>query len=595
MVGLALAAAAFGAWGLLIYDLCHHHPLDAVSIGYHTLQLFALHAPHLDPPVPMQLHLGRWLAAMVVLGALARGLWKTFQSERRILWSRMRRGHVVICGLGRLGLQLAREFRAGDWRVVAIESGAAPGRIAAALDAGVAVIAGDACDPRSLARAAVGRASKVIAVCEDEQKNVAIAAAVGELVSRKGQTTGAFQAKSGTECLLFVADPRLRQTFRTAGLFPHSGSRYRVDVKGIDWFDLAARQALRDAPLDWETIGEGDPRVVHLVIVGLGPMGRHLAVQAGRIGHFANARKLKVTVIDERKSTRPAEFLSRYPKFPQVCDYSFLPIDVTSGGYPDPEAVVQALSQAGAGEELVTVAVCWDGTSRPITDAVEMLQGLERDDPTNLSIALALSRAGGGARQVLVFLTRRVGLGALLPEKGRGSAIGARVHAFGGLEQTWSLDSLLHEKDDAIAKAVHAVYCARNPKSTSTTSWDELPDDLKDSNRRAADHIPVKMRALGYRVAAVEKGKAEIQSFDGPQKELLAKMEHESWMAELLLKEYSFAPGSRDSQRKTHEDLQSWAELTKDTRKKDFDHVETIPAVLRGDKPDEGFRIYKRS
>jgi hypothetical protein len=432
----------------------------------------------------------------------------------------------------------------------------------------------------------------MIAVCDDEQKNVAIAAAVGQLVTRKGQPAGVFNTDSGTECLLFVADPRLRQTFRTAGLFPRNGSQYRVNVKGIDWFDLAARLVLAKAPLDWERIGEHDPTVAHLVIVGLGAMGRHLAVHAARIGHFANFHKLRITVIDERNSTRPAEFLARYPKFPDVCEYAFVPIDLTSGGYPDAQTVLQVLPKAANVKELLTVAVCWDSAKNPGADASEMLNGLERDDPTNLNIALALSRAPGG-RQALVFLTRKLGLGALFPNEGRGMAIGPRVHAFGMLEETWSRNTLLDEEQDRIARAFHEDYRERSKGSASSVAWDDLDEDLKDSNRRAADHIPVKMRALGYRVDKFQEGRVAIESFTDDEKLLLARMEHESWMAELLLQGYSFAPGPRDRQKKTHGSLQPWTGLDEPTRKKDIDQVETIPGALKG-KDGKGFRIYSQ-
>lgn len=80
-VGFALTAAAFGAYGLWIYEVAYGEHPDVLSVGYHTLQLFALHAPHLEHPVPWQLNVGRWLAAAVVLGTVARGFWAVFRPE----------------------------------------------------------------------------------------------------------------------------------------------------------------------------------------------------------------------------------------------------------------------------------------------------------------------------------------------------------------------------------------------------------------------------------------------------------------------------------------------------------------------------------
>src|SRR6266849_3818233 len=77
---IALAAAGSGAYGLWLYDVSHEGEADLWSIGYHTLQLFVLHAPHLDPPIPWPLHLGRWLAALVVSAAVMKGLLRAYRS-----------------------------------------------------------------------------------------------------------------------------------------------------------------------------------------------------------------------------------------------------------------------------------------------------------------------------------------------------------------------------------------------------------------------------------------------------------------------------------------------------------------------------------
>ncbi len=173
------------------------------SVGYHTLQLFVLHSPHLEHEVPWTIHAGRWLAALVVLAAVMKGLTKVFRSECRLFWARWRSGHIVICGLGRLGLQLAREFRQRGVRVVAIEARGPVEHTAIAHDLGVAVFAGDACNPGDLQRAAVLRAKQVIAVCDDEQTNVAVAASIGELIRKPGSRRKSLGA---LECWIFVPE-----------------------------------------------------------------------------------------------------------------------------------------------------------------------------------------------------------------------------------------------------------------------------------------------------------------------------------------------------------------------------------------------------
>jgi voltage-gated potassium channel Kch len=583
----ASVAAGFGAYGLWIYEVTYGERADIWSVAYHTLQLFILHAPHLEHPVPWELNLGRWLSAVIVLGALARGLLTVFRSECRLLWARMRRGHVVICGLGRLGMQLAREFRGSGWRVVAIEADGSPGQIAAAQEAGVAVITGDACISSTLERAAVTRASKVIAVCDDVQKNVAISARVGELL---------VGPRSSVECWMFISDPTLRQVFQQEYIFPNTGEHYKVNVRGLDLFELASRQVLRKAPIDYERIKSTDPTVVHLVVVGFGSMGTQLALQSAKIAHFANFRKPRVTVVEREGSTRADNFLARHPKFNQICDFSlrwFSPQE----GQPDPNTVIHALPLAEQ-NELITVAVCWDSDPRDLReDGADFFRRLDRDDATNLSLALSLARSPATAPQIYVFQTRRVGFGALFPIEGRGQAVGHRVHAFGMLEDTCSLEALLHEREDSIAKVLHNDYYEKQIKQgrkpgdrPALFPWDRLPERFRDSNRRAADHIRVKMRALGYRIDEKRKDQPSITSFEGEQIELLARMEHESWCAEWLLQNYSYAPGERDDVAKTQPYLVAWDKLDKSVQDWDYSQVRAIPNALI----QAGYGIYSQ-
>jgi voltage-gated potassium channel Kch len=581
---LGVAAAAFGFYGLWIYDAKYCVPADAFSVGYHTLQLFIIHAPHLDHPVPWQLNVGRWLAAALFFGAIARGLWTVFRSECRLLFAaRFRRGHVVICGLGRLGMQLAQEFRR-DGRVVAIEASGTPGQIATATHAGVAVIAGDACSPATLSRAAVGRASRVIAVCDDERKNIGIAATVGELLSRDAPASRA--DGNGLECWLFITDPWLRQTFRQDGIFPHTGKHYQVNVRGLDMFELAARQILRKVPLDYERIRDSDARTVHLVIVGFGSMGQHLALQAARIGHFANSHKLRVTIVERKGSTRRHAFLASVSKFRDVCDL-LQPAEVPEGEL-DPDDIVRMLPRRDDTKELLTIALCWEGPKKSGGDDADFWRGLAQDDPANVSLALALARNRDSCPQVLVFQTSKGGFGALFSIDGRGSAIGPQIRAFGMLEDTLSVEELLHEREDSIAKALHENYynkqLARGRKPGERPAlfvWEQLAERFKDSNRRAADHIRVKLRAIGYRLDELRSDQPAVQSFRKDQVDLLARMEHESWCAEWWLQGYSYAKGERNDVKKTQPYLVSWNELDEDVKKWDREQVEAIPEALK--------------
>lgn len=591
---LGLAAAFFGMYGLWLYEVANREPVDWGSIGYHTLQLFTLHAPHLDHDVPWQLNVGRWLSAVVVLGAVARGLTTVFWSECRLISARLWGNHVVVCGLGRTGSHLAKEFRHQGSRVVAIDNASGAEHIAEAYRSGVAIIKGDACDPEALRTAGVDSAVRVLATCDDDQKNVAIAVRVGELLKEQKSR------KNLTECWLFIRDGRLREKLRRDSLFPNTGKIYNVNVRGLDIFELGARSVLWRVPLDYQPIRPADATAVRLVIVGFGSVGQQLALQAARIGHFANFRKLRLTVLESRGSQMVDGFLARHPKIEEVCDFNRVQVDMVGGQF-DPETAIRAIPPE-AEKDLLTVAACWESPNHSMHDRLNFFEALGQDDAANLELALALSEDRSRYPQVLVFQSQKTGFGSLFPILGRGAAIGPQFFPFGMMEDTLSMETLLHEREDEIAKALHGDYYEKQlakgnqPGSCSACfPWEQLPERFRESNRRAGDHVGVKLRAMGYTMRKFGSDIPPVTSFDHEafkdKVALTAEMEHRSWCAELMLQNWSYAPGKRNELAKTHPSLVPWEKLDDGTKKYDFDQVKIIPTALR----NIGFGIYPLS
>jgi voltage-gated potassium channel Kch len=614
---LILGAVGFfcGLFGHYEYDTQHDPPLphDYLDIGYHSLQLFVLHSPHLDPPVPVLLHLGRWLVSVAMLTLVSYGLIRVFRSEWLLALAPWRREHIVICGLGRLGLKLAEEFQRNGMTVVAIEASASAEKAADAAAAGFAVIAGDARNPKDLNRAAVARAKKVLAVCDDEQDNVAIAMAVGKLIrsSTNGPSTanGPSGAKvpstsDAPECWIFAADADLRQTLQDQWkrIFPDTGRNFQVNVKGLDLFQLAARKILKDRPLELIPVRHDDESIAHLVIVGFGPMGQNLALQAAKIGHFANLKHLKLTVVESDENLRFARFQSQYPQFGDICD-----VNSVSGSLRDADFLSKLrglVTQPSAPKDLVTVAICWDSSTDSASSEQEMFTRLERDDAANLCLAFRMAALLETADKAtlprdlrfLVFQTRKDGYGSLFSIDDRGEAIGTRMEAFGLIDEMYSIETLFHESDDTVARVLHEMYCEKAKEENESLNnkpallpWDQLPEIYKDSNRQAADHIPVKLRAINLRMERWRTDhhvSSETTLEKGDQIERLAQMEHERWCAEKRLLGYRL--GERNEAAKKHPWLDEWEKLPHHVQDYDRAQVRAIPAALKR----AGFGIY---
>jgi voltage-gated potassium channel Kch len=601
-----LVAAGFGFYGMVLYDIEEYGKADYFSAFYHTLQLFVLHAPHLEHTVNWQLHVGRVLAALIFFWAALYGLAVLFRSDLQLRRIRQRGGHVIVCGMGRLGRQLAAEFRAAGTPVIAIEAN--QDRAATMTHSGTLVLTGDACSEHELLRAGVTRAAQLIAVCEGVQNNVAVVALAGHLLARQPYRS---HSPSSLESWLFVADANLRQLFKREGLFPYTGERFRVNVRGLDIFSLAAREALRSNPLDYAQIKSDSPTTVHLVLVGFGTLGQRVALQAARSSHFANRKKLKITILERGGSSRYQKFLRQYPRFADLTDTSvdeFAPDDVDVATkiteVADPRDEIRPASEENRGnsvaetaepraEELVTVALCWDWKDDIVLGEEELFGRLERDDATNLQLALNLhshcTRERRRMPRTLLVQSRASGFAALFKAPSLSQVVGGQLRIVGTIEQTCSRDALMHESTDTVARALHEEWYAeqlregrKHGDKPALWPWDQIDESYKEGNRQAADHIPVKLRAIGCTIEKLRDDSRRLTRLDGPEYaewvELLAEMEHARWNAYMLLK--GFAPGPRNDNMKSHPRLVPWNELDEAAKEYDRNQVRIIPKAL---------------
>jgi voltage-gated potassium channel Kch len=83
-------------------------------------------------------------------------------------------GHVVVCGLGRVGYHLVEKLRAEAYPVLVVEKDAANRFLPAVRDLGIPVIIADATVARTLTDAAVHRASAVASIVDDDLVNLEV-------------------------------------------------------------------------------------------------------------------------------------------------------------------------------------------------------------------------------------------------------------------------------------------------------------------------------------------------------------------------------------------------------------------------------------
>jgi len=501
------------------------------------------------------------IAAYTALQALA----ELFADQTRSLRLRFRRGHVVVCGLSRKSLILARGFLERGQTVVVIEQDAENDLVRQCRDLGAVVLIGDAAEAWLLRKAGVARARYLFALCGDDGVNAEIAVRAAQLL---GPRPGA-----PLTCVLHIFDPQLCTLLRERELDAGSAGRLRLEFFNL--YDLGARVLLEENPLaapDPEAVAAGH----RLVIVGLGRLGESLLVNAARQWHATGAAgvRLHVTLIDQDAQAIAATLQARYPGLKQCCALTPLDMDVHSAAFQEADF----LGAATPGATPARVFVCLD------------------DDSLSLAAALALARHSRDRHPTIVVrMAQDAGLAVLLRGVEAGAGSFQHLRAFGLLDRTCHPDQVLRGTHEILARAIHEDYLrqqhaagVRPEQNPSMVPWDALPEHLQEANRQQADDIGVKLQAVRCRAAPQVDWDEPLFEFTPDELECLTVMEHDRWVAAKQQAGWRRGP-QKDDDAKTHPCLVSYAELPPEEQEKDRRAVRQIPDRLA----KVGFRVHR--
>ena len=146
-------------------------------------------------------------------------------------------------------------------------------------------------------------------------------------------------------------------------------------------------------------------------------------------------------------------------------------------------------------------------------------------------------------------------------------------------------DNIFENKLDEIAISIHNDYVAQQiqkgesiENNTSIVEWDKLPEILKDANRNQADHIAIKCQYLtGSVLPSADAVKAALTQ---ETKTVLARMEHQRWIAEKKIAGWQYTSGEKSTPKKLSPSLVDWEELSQDEQQKDIDTVAQLPDLV---------------
>ncbi len=537
LVGLAL-----GVRGFCLNAADRGVPATFWDCSYLTLQLISLNSGDIQPPVNLSLQIARFLLPALAALTAVKAIADLFRERVQALSMWRYRGHVVICGLSHKGRLLAHAFRRRGYRVVVIEQDEENNWIEQCRATGIPVLLGDATENGMLRRAGVGRASLLLAVCDDDGVNAEIAVRARALAS----------SRSGgvLNCTIHLVDPLLCRLLREREFSEPGAENFQLEIFNV--FDQGARwlvysfPAFNLAQLPTASLSGQPP---HLLVIGLGRMGESLVVHQARAWRALRSnpqQRLHLTVIDRQADSRWETMRQRYPRLKRVCKARVLQMDVNS-----PEFLQADFLYAPDGRmDVSCVYICLDEDSLGLRTGLSLLPHLRQDHTP-----------------VIIRMAQQAGLASLL-EPSEAGGLGSSLHAFGLLDYTCTPELLLEGAHESLARQLYAQWAQEQPVDDARVAapppaWQDLKPAACQVFRQWANRLRQELHAAGCDLAPLSDWEAAAFSLTPSEVESMARWEY----ALLEAKEAGVV---------------SWETLTEPRREKYRSLARRLPVLLAG-------------
>lgn len=564
---LAIVLFSLGVVGFARHTAWHSLDLTPFDWVYLTFQLIPLNSGGVEPPVPLELEIARFLLPLLAAAAAVQAFLRIFREQIHTLKLPLLRRHIIICGLSRKGFLLAGQFRRQGKEVVVIERDEENDWIESCREQGMYVLLGDASDPTLLTKAGIVHSEGLFAVCDHDGVNVEIALRAEQLnQNRMG---------AALTCLLHVSDPQLcdllreRETEMEQVLF-------RLELFNV--FERAARNMLQAYPA-WKDANRSPVSPPHILIIGLGRLGENLSLHLARDWWNRQVdlkERLRVTVIDRNAVQKIESLCIRYPQMNKACDLSPLQMEIHSPAFERADFLFNSQHQP----DPTIIYICVD------------------DDVLGLHAGLTLSRRISDADiPIVVRMAEENGLARLLAFRRNHQDAYRNLFAFGYLDQTCTPDLLKNTPRDLLARSTHEEFVrkqaetgSRPAEDASLQPWDDLDEAYRKVNYQWADHIPNLLKQAGYNMIPLRDWDAPSFQFSLEQVEAMAQFEHDLWCKDRQADGWSYAPDRKNLDAKTNPDLVSWDALSQEEQEKNRMLVRNIPSFLGR----AGFQVVKK-
>lgn len=549
------AALGLGMWGWEIQEPANDFS-SMLSNLFRTAQLVTLHFPErlIDAAIPWQLQVSRLLVPFVAFVATIHVVVSAFTRPARLALMSLTERHVIVCGSVHFTVSALEILADRGQRIVTVDESVAASRQTALEALGLTVVEADPSQSTTFVRLNLPNASAVFFAHDDDLKNVELALAAIESAQNR--------SKRLTPLLVAVRIDNDELAFECDLVLDRLSSKYRARYRRLQPDRESLRIELQQvAPV---FLKQNRSMPSRILIVGLAGRWQEIVMQA----------------------------IIASQDVPDACPIVSLAVDEAE------EAVFRRWQDATPELHLIARFEIIRLERRPFPS--ELLVGNAKFVPPDLTVIL---RNDGEAVATALFLRRPTNVFGItnqpilvrrseedrVLERLNGVGVSqcclSRLHAFGGLVRAETVERVLDHRGEEIAMALHEQYRMLESSELASThsvaTWDDLSEDRRQANRAAADHASILFAAVGRHLAQRNDALARSSSLiSNDELEALARIEHRRWMAHRVDSGWR-AGVLRDDERRIHDCLVPFDQLSKDSQDKDRSAVRALVAAVQ--------------
>ncbi|WP_175428380.1 NAD-binding protein [Bacillus solimangrovi] len=529
--------------GVFGFKVTYGYSIDEAA--YNSVRMFFI---NFDIPVypapPLYLIVTKWLAFFIVVSSIVHIILFSMFERINFYFITHHSSFITIIGLNDYSVSLALDLLKQRKKVLLLTENNDDSKIQTLKLNGVKVLCGDITDQALYKKMCVERSRNIIIYTMSDSQNLDALMELDEYLLNK-------KLDSPIKTIVHFVDKQLEDVIQE---IEKEVSKAHFDLKLLNIYENSAKQLFFKKPL-YENI-DMDKENAHLLIVGFGRIGENILLQAAKIAHFPSERPLRVTVIDSDAETLSSWFYLRYPLINKVCDIQFLSYDIRTKEFKE------HIRQIKTSENQYSyIAICLNDDELSLKAALNFMTEL-KTVPTGIKMIRDSTFARWIDNHNKKF---------------------HNLFRFGNTDDISNVGTIINEKQDRLAKAIHDLYLKKNENGQP---WNNLTAFIKSSNRAQADHIDAKLSYLGLRQVSTGEVSEKmyttinLQEFNSMlvnKLERLAITEHNRWNAFHHINGYTQIPPHEeiDHENKKHYCLTTW---------NDLDEVSQVRSEIKGNQ-----------